>query len=42
MIKHTVNGMPVNDQTLAVDVIKEIQIQLRSIVENAEKELGCF
>jgi trimethylamine--corrinoid protein Co-methyltransferase len=24
MIKHTVNGMPVNDETLAVDVIKEI------------------
>ena len=24
MIKHTVNGIPVNDQTLAVDVIKEI------------------
>jgi trimethylamine--corrinoid protein Co-methyltransferase len=107
MIKHTVNGMPVNDETLAVDVIKEVgpfrdflshahtlkhmkihsqpkfidrrmredweslgkismcekaeeeakfilnthkpdpldkevQNQLRSIVENAENELGCY
>jgi trimethylamine--corrinoid protein Co-methyltransferase len=26
MVKHTVNGIPVNDETLAVDVIKEIGI----------------